>query len=105
MTSDGRENERNQPPESKEQQLPEDLEVTPAILARVESHSRPLYPGPLPLWLGSGRSPNGLRLSGARLTPPGDDVSPRTVCSGRAARVRCSRGLGRAARIELTASL
>src|SRR5262249_45631280 len=40
------------------------------------------------------RGPNGLRLSGARLTPPSDDVSPRTVRSGKAARVRCSRGLG-----------
>src|SRR5262249_8431776 len=38
-------------------------------------------------------SSNGLRLSGARPTPPSDDVSPRTVCSSRAARVRCSRGL------------
>src|SRR5262249_48800635 len=41
-----------------------------------------------------GWSPNGLRLSGARRLPPSDDASPRTVCSGRAARVRCSRGLG-----------
>src|SRR5262249_10983742 len=39
-------------------------------------------------------SSNGLRLSGARRTPPSDPHSPRTVCSDTAARVRCSRGLG-----------
>ena len=44
--------------------------------------------------LKSVRWPNGLRLSGARRTPPSDEVSPSKVCSGTAARVRCSRGLG-----------
>src|SRR5215813_11318566 len=38
--------------------------------------------------------PNGLRLSAARRPPPNDSDSPGTVCSGTAARVRCSRGLG-----------
>src|SRR5262249_19006982 len=38
--------------------------------------------------------PNGLRLSGARRTPPRGDDSPRAVRSGTAARVRCSRGVG-----------
>src|SRR5262249_8478572 len=38
--------------------------------------------------------PNGVRLSGARRAPPSDDDSPRTVCSGTAARLRCSPRLG-----------
>src|SRR5262249_21111867 len=44
--------------------------------------------------LQAGLPPNGLPLSRARRTPRSDDDSPRTVCSDRAARVRCSRGLG-----------
>jgi hypothetical protein len=39
--------------------------------------------------------PNGWRLSGARRSPPDDERSPRTDFSRSAARVRCSRGLGR----------
>src|SRR5262249_42120297 len=52
-------------------------------------------------WLASSPAPNGLRLSGARLTPPSENVSPRAVCGGTAARVRCSHGLGD---IELAAA-
>src|SRR5262245_51234936 len=40
------------------------------------------------------QAPDALRLSGARLAPPSDDASPRTVCSGTAARVRSPRVLG-----------
>jgi len=77
MASNGSQDEGNEPCEPQEQQSRQELKVAAAILTRVESHRRPLFSGHRPRHLGSARSPNGLRLSGARKG------------------VRCSRGLGR----------
>jgi len=71
----GGQNERDKPRQAEEEQGLQDVNVAATILARVESHCRPLSSGHRPRHLGSGRSPNGLRLSGARKG------------------VRCSRGL------------